>query len=136
MVIKLKTTKKPPINISKRFTLQDVEDLFSQTKNWKEFFESNEQKFWKDNLDIYKWCVYPLHYREGPFYRCLLHPMIMIDTGNKKENIKYENIHYSEFISHCIFYAPEEHKQYIIEKLKLNVDTATTTKSDDKKEKI
>ena len=45
--------------------------------------------------------------------------MVEIDAGNKKYNIKYETIHYSELISHCIFYAPEEHKQYIIEKLKL-----------------
>lgn len=120
MVIKLKTTKKPPtVDESKRFTLQDIEDLFSQTQNWKKFFETNEKKFWKDNLDIYQWCVYPLHYKEGPFYRCLLHPMVEIDAGNKKYNIKYETIHYSELISHCIFYAPEEHKQYIIEKLKL-----------------
>lgn len=130
MVIKLQSKKKKPVPAppQHKFTLQDIEDLFSQSKNWNDFFEKNKTKFWKENLDIYAWCVYPLHYKEGSTFRCILHPMVEVDAGDKKYNFLYQNVHYSEFISHCIFYHPEEHKKFIIEKL-LKGDVKSTTQS-------
>lgn len=41
--------------------------------------------------------------------------MVEVDTGTKKINMKFENIHFSEFVFHCLFYRKEEHKQYILE---------------------
>lgn len=110
MTIKLKSSK----SLSK-FTLEHVEELFSQTKNWEEFYQKNKHNF----KDIYEWCVFPLLKKEGKLHRCILHPMVEVDTGTKVMTMRYENIHLSEFISHCIYYKPEEHKQYIKEKLSI-----------------
>lgn len=120
MVIKLKIKKEPqaPSTINK-FTLKQVEDLF-KVDNWKQFMKENGSKFWKENLDIYEWPVFPLYTKEDMFYRCLLHPTVEVKTGTKDVTVPFRNIYYEEFISHCIFYAPEEHKQYIIDKLKLS----------------
>lgn len=141
MVIKLKSKKpiqapqSPPP--SHRFTLQQLDELFKEVReNWDKFYKKNETKFWKNNLDVYEWIVYPCITKDEHFYRCVIHDTVNVDAGDKHYKFPYKNINFSELLSHCVFYAPEEHKQYIIEKLKLNVDTATTTKSDDKKEKI
>lgn len=124
MVIKIeidnpKVQAPPP---TKRFTLKDVEELFSNSKNWKEFYLANEQKLWESNVDVYSWPVYPLHTKDDIFYRCILHDTIEVKVGPDRPPLTFffRNIHYSEFISHCIYYKPEEHKQYIIEKLKLD----------------
>src|SRR6187402_2224408 len=125
MVIKLKSKTKPssaavsaPTNHN--FTMEDIDWLFSQTKNWKKFYEENESDLWESKIDVYKWCVYPLHTKEDNlFYRCILHPQVEVPCGSDKKPLIhfFKNIYYAEFISHCIFYKPEEHKQYIIEKL-------------------
>jgi len=125
MVIKLKSKTKPssaavsaPTNHN--FTMEDIDWLFSQTKNWKKFYEENESDLWESKIDVYKWPVYPLHTKEDNlFYRCILHPQVEVPCGSDKKPLVhfFKNIHYAEFISHCIFYKPEEHKQYIIDKL-------------------
>jgi hypothetical protein len=120
MVIKLKSRKKPvPTPPSNRFTIEDVENLFKQSKDWKQFYTENENKLWESRVDIYEWPVYPLSTKEDQFYRCILHPDIEVNCGPDKKPLTFffRNIHYAEFISHCIYYRPEEHKQYIIEKL-------------------
>jgi hypothetical protein len=121
MVIKLKSKKvavQAPLPPN-RFTMENIDWLFSQTKNWKKFYEENEGKLWESKIDVYDWPVYPLHLKEDQFYRCVLHPQIEVNQGTDKKPLIFffRNIHYAEFISHCIFYKPEEHKQYIIEKL-------------------
>lgn len=124
MVIKLKSIKNKRFNIpeksspTQRFTLEDVEDLFSQSKDWQKFYKANESKLWESKVDIYDWPVYPLCTKEDQFYRCILHQDEEVKNGTGKPKIiTAKNIHYAEFISHCIYYRPEEHKQYIIEKL-------------------
>ncbi len=122
MVIKLKSKNKPvvPQAPEHNFTMEDIDWLFSQTKNWKKFYEEHESDLWESKIDIYKWPVYPLHTKEDDlFYRCVLHPQVEVPCGSDKKPLIhfFKNIHYAEFISHCIFYKPEEHKQYIIEKL-------------------
>lgn len=126
MVIKLTSNKKkrtvpaPQLPPENRFTLKDIEELF-KVDNWKEFYEKNETKFWANNLDIYSWCIYPCIQKDDMFYRCVLHPQVEVQIGPDKPPLLvfYKNIYYAEMISHCIFYKPEEHKKYIIEKLKL-----------------
>jgi len=123
MVIKLKSKTKPVIQAPpppNNFTMEDIDWLFSQTKNWKKFYEENESDLWESKIDVYKWPVYPLHTKEDNlFYRCILHPQVEVPCGSDKKPLVhfFKNIHYAEFISHCIFYKPEEHKQYIIDKL-------------------
>ena len=124
MVIKIEVEEdKPPVQApvhEYKFKLKDIEQMFIEAKdNWKAFYKKNQNELREtSDIDIYHWCVFPLMYKEGPFYRCLLHPSVEVETGtSKKMNLKFENIHYAEFISHCVFYRPEEHKQYIIEKL-------------------
>jgi len=106
---------------SHRFTLKDVEELFTEArKDWKAFYKKNETKFWKENLDVYKWVVFPLITKDDIFYRCVLHDVEMVNVGDGHQKAyTCKNIHLEEVISHCVFYTPEEHKQYIIEKLKL-----------------
>lgn len=131
MVIKLKSKKKvflqaPPQSSMNRFTLQDVEDLFKQSKNWKRFYEENESRLWESKIDIYQWPVYPLCIKEDQFYKCVLHHTEEVKMGEGKPKIiPFMNIHYAEFISHCIYYKPEEHNQYIIEKLFGNCHVST-----------
>ena len=118
MVIKLKRRTNNVPAPSHTFTMEDVDYLFSQSKNWKKFYEEHESDLWESKIDVYKWVVFPLHLKEDQFYRCVLHPFEEVNNGSgKPKMIKFENIHYAEFISHCIYYKPEEHKQYIIEKL-------------------
>ncbi|MFI5405866.1 MAG: hypothetical protein ACHQ1D_05055 [Nitrososphaerales archaeon] len=122
MVIKLKSRKnklQAPPPIIPDFTIKDIDWLFSQNKNWDKFYKENESKLWESNIAVYKWCVFPLHLKEDKFYRCVLHPQVEVNVGPDKKPILqfFRNIHYAEFISHCIYYKPEEHKQYIIEKL-------------------
>lgn len=120
MVIKLKSKTKVVQAPKHNFTMEDIDWLFSQNKDWKKFYEEHENQLWESKVDIYKWPVYPLHTKEDDlFYRCVLHPQVEINCGYDKKPINhfFKNIHYAEFISHCIFYRPEEHKQYIIEKL-------------------
>ena len=122
MVIKLKPKKKVLLDqapTEQRFTIEQIEDLFSQSKDWKSFYEANESKLWESKVDIYEWPVYPLCTKEDKFYRCVLHPEIEVNQGTDKKPLTFffRNIHYAEFISHCIYYKPEEHKQYIMEKL-------------------
>lgn len=104
-----------------KFKPQDVEDLFSSTvtDNWKKFWKTNKKKFRPENLDIYDWVVFPLCKREGQFYRCMIHNEIEVNTGSDKKPLTffYKNIYIEEFISHCVYYKPEEHKQYIMDKL-------------------
>ena len=137
MVIVLKPRKKPPVQApstkQQRFTLQDIEWLFSQSKNWHKFYKENESRLWESKIDVYSWPVYPLHLKEddGMFYRCVLHPSIEVPIGPDKPPLThfFKNIHYAEFISHCIYYKPEEHKKYIIEKLfgnQSNKDVSTS----------
>jgi hypothetical protein len=123
MVIRLKSKTKlesqAPIH-NHNFTMEDIDWLFSQTENWKKFYEEHETDLWESKVDVYKWPVYPLHTKEDDlFYRCILHPQVEVPCGSDKKPIIqfFRNIHYAEFISHCIFYKPEEHKKYIIEKL-------------------
>lgn len=125
MVIKLKSKSQhevipAPIQNNK-FTIQEIDELFSNAKkDWNAFYVKNESKFWEKNLDIYDWCVYPCVTKDEDdiFYRCVLHPQVTVNCGNNKTiQFNYKNIHYSELISHCVFYEPEKHKQYIIEKL-------------------
>ena len=100
--------------------MEDIEWLFSQNKDWGRFYELNRNKLWESMIDVYDWPVYPLHTKEDDlFYRCVLHPQIEVDCGSDKKpmTVFFRNINYAEFISHCIYYKPEEHKQYIIEKL-------------------
>ena len=99
-----------------KFTLEQIEDLFAQTKDWGLFYDKNVRKL-RDRIDIYEWPVFPLLKMEGKFHRCILHPTVDVDAGNKTYTHFWKNIHFSEFVSHCIFYKPEEHKKYIIEKL-------------------
>lgn len=130
MVIKLKrrTNNVPAPN--HEFTMEDVDYLFSQTKNWKKFYKKHESDLWESKIDVYKWVVFPLHLKEDQFYRCVLHSFEEVKNGaGKPKTIKFENIHYAEFISHCIYYKPEEHKQYIIEKLFGSNNDITTTGS-------
>jgi|SRR5688500_2398893 len=117
----LPPSQSPPTT-SNRFTLKDVEELFTIARqDWKEFYKKNETKFWKDNLDIYQWVVFPLITKDDIFYRCVLHDFENVDVGaGQQKTYPCKNIHLEEMISHCIFYAPEEHKQYIIEKLRLD----------------
>lgn len=98
-----------------KFTPQDVEDLFSRTDNWKKFWNENKKRFGPENLDIYDWVVFPLCKQEGPFYRCMIHDKIEVNIGPDKKPLQFffRNIYYEEFISHCIYYEPEEHKKYI-----------------------
>ena len=121
MVIKLKPRNKSvqQAPIPNRFTIEQIEDLFSQSKDWKSFYEANESKLWESKVDIYEWPVYPLCTKEDQFYRCLLHPDIEVKQGTDKKPLTFffRNIYFAEFISHCIYYRPEEHKQYIMEKL-------------------
>ena len=128
MVIKLQTKKQsttlsaPSTNNNNRFTLQQLEDLYKEAlKSWKNYYEKNETKFWHNNFDIYDWIVYPCIVKgEDKFYRCVLHDQITVDAGAGKQLTFFcKNIHFSELLSHCIFHKPDEHKQYIIEKLKL-----------------
>ena len=121
MVIKIEL--KPPVQAptNTRFTLKDVEELFTVArKNWDKFYQKNETKFWKDNLDIYSWCVFPCITKDDHFYRCVIHDTVNVDAGSGKQlQFPCKNINFSELVSHCVFYEPEKHKQYIIEKLKL-----------------
>jgi len=120
MVIKLKSKTKVVQAPKHNFTMEDIDWLFSQNKDWKKFYEEHENQLWESKVDIYKWPVYPLHIKEDDlFYRCVLHPQVEINCGYDKKPIIhfFKNIHYAEFISHCIYYKPDEHKQYIIEKL-------------------
>ena len=123
MVIVLKPRKKPQAPSppkQNRFTIQDIEALFANTKNWDKFYKENESKLWESKIDIYYWPVYPLHMKDDyGLYRCVLHPTIEVPIGpdGKTDTKFFSNIHYAEFISHCIYYKPEEHKKYIIEKL-------------------
>ena len=122
MVIKLKRRTNNNVsapNQQHEFTMEDVDYLFSQSKDWKKFYEEHESDLWESKIDVYKWVVFPLHLKEDQFYRCVLHPTVEVPVGpDKPPDTKFfKNIHYAEFISHCIYYKPEEHKQYIIEKL-------------------
>jgi hypothetical protein len=113
-----------------RFTIKDIEDLFAQNKDWYKFYKQNENRLWESKVDVYSWPVYPLHTKEDKFYRCILHSEedVKMGPGFPPKKIFFRNIHYAEFISHCIFYKPEEHKQYIMEKLfPKHVNTTTTT---------
>lgn len=108
--------------ISSKFKLKYIEWLFSDEEgaprnNWKKFYEENKNKLHPDNLDIYEWCVFPLITKEDHFYRCVLHPTVDVNAGNKVYTFFYKNINFSEVLSHCLFYNPEEHKQYIIQKI-------------------
>lgn len=100
-----------------KFTEQDVEDLFSRTDNWDKFWNENKKYFQNGKADIYNWVVFPLCRREGPFYRCMIHREEEVNDGPDRKPIMFQfrNIHLEEFISHCIYYRPEEHKQYIKE---------------------
>lgn len=120
LVLKLKSKKKPIVQPPpNKFTIQDIEDLFKQSKDWKKFYEENESKLWESKIDIYNWPVYPLCTKQDEFYRCILHEQVEVNCGSDKKPLVFffKNINYAEFISHCIYYKPEEHKQYIIEKL-------------------
>ena len=122
MAVKLKSKKKPqaPIIPKDRFTKEDVDWLFSQNKNWLKFYKENESKLWESKIDIYSWPIYPLHTKDDDgFYRCILHPQVEVKIGPDKPPmlVFFKNINYCEFISHCIYYKPEEHKKYILEKL-------------------
>lgn len=125
MVIKLN----PPEQTKEhsKFKIEEVEWLFSDEgprKNWKDFYEKNKNKLTNDKVDIYDWCVFPLITKEDHFYRCILHPTVDVDSGNKQYTFFCHNIHFSELLSHCIFYKPEEHKQYIMQKIfKINVQS-------------
>ena len=134
MVIVLKPRKKPPVQAPStkqdRFTIQDVEALFANKKNWDKFYKENESKLWESKIDIYYWPVYPLHTKdEDGFYRCILHPSVEVPIGPDKPPLTqfFKNIHYAEFISHCIYYKPEEHKKYIIDKLFGNSSNVSTS---------
>lgn len=96
-----------------------MDELFSRTDNWDLFWNENKKRFKHPNIDIYDWVVFPLCKREGPFYRCVLHDQIEVNCGPDKKPLLFffRNIYLEEFISHCIYYKPEEHKQYIEEKL-------------------
>ena|SRR5687768_2906524 len=100
-----------------KFTPQDIEDLFSSknTDDWYTFWHRNKKRFRPEHLDIYDWVVFPLCKKEGQFYRCMIHDQVEVDIGPDKKPLQFffRNIYFEEFISHCIYYHPEEHKQYI-----------------------
>lgn len=117
MTIKITPNKKTILDQAPsdtKFTLQQIEDLFN-IDDWGEYYDNNIHKFRK--ADVYEWPVFPLLKMEGRFHRCILHPTINVDAGNKTYTHFWKNIHFSEFVSHCIFYEPEQHKKYIIDKL-------------------
>lgn len=128
MVIKLPPPKKKDQGPN-TFTPDDVDWLFSQNKDWAKFYDENGRKLKEVTIDVYKWCVFPLHIKEGKFYRCILHPTVEVKMGPDfpPKLVVFENINYAEFISHCIYYKPEEHKQYIIEKLFGSHDRGNTS---------
>jgi hypothetical protein len=102
-----------------KFHPHDVEELFSSTvtDNWLKFWKTNKKRFLPENLDVYDWVVFPLCKKEGPFYRCMIHDQVEIKIGPDKKPLNhfFRNIYFEEFISHCVYYHPQEHKQYIKE---------------------
>lgn len=123
MVIKLKSKSIQAPSPSTNFTEEQIDQLFLEAStNWAEFYKKSKFE------DIYQWCVFPLLKKDGPFHRCMLHPTVEVNGGNKMLTYKFENIHFAEFVSHCVSYKPEEHKQYIKDIL-LKQRNVTTTDS-------
>lgn len=122
MVIKLKSKAIQAPPSSTNFTEEQIDQLFLEAPiNWSEFYKKSKFE------DIYQWCVFPLLKKNGPFHRCILHPTVDVNAGNKTLTYRFENIHFAEFVSHCVFYKPEEHKQYIKDILLKNKNVSSSS---------
>lgn len=126
-----------------RFTRKDLDDLFSIT-NWKNYYENTlkpkvyadkrfeNMKDWEKNVNKFEYIVYPLCQKQDGYYKCRLHDTVIPCDGFKyagwnPKPVFFRNIHFSEFIAHCIQYRPQEHKAYL-EKI-LFKEHVTTTRS-------